>query len=225
MAKFDRKLILIAVVTTTLGLVLSTSTNRAVAQEPDVRFGNKPAVSPGLPAGDVEAALAKAISLAEELTLSTNTPPRSSDVKVWEESVASPRIPTDGKDVTAVMVARDQPELPCPTSCVQGANWPAIGLAFPQSLIHAGDTVEYTVLGVNGTYEGPCTRAFVALRLADNQVIDADAFQTTCSPSSVFYSSWGGRTMPNLPGEAILLGFLIAADGTRDYNFSLFSVQ
>lgn len=221
--RFDFRVVLIVVATMALGLLLSTSANIAVAQQPDAKAGGESVALPQLPAGFDEAALAKAVQYAEQLALDAGAPAQDSDVEEGEAPVVSPRLPSDGYDITNVFVALRQSGVPC-FGCVSGAGpGNAVGVPFPRSVVRAGGAVEYVVLQeVGSAHAGACTVVYVVLR--GNQVVDSDFAQTTCNANTVRFNAFN-KTAPGSSGDMVLLGMLIAGDGTRDVNFSLFTVR
>jgi len=197
---------LVVVIAITLGLVLSTSVSMVGAQ------------------GGVQDSLDKAIRVAGWIAQNADRLGQGADVEAAEQVEVSLQLPVDDFDVTAATVAYDIPNVPC-FGCVSGVPSGAIGLAFPRARVSPGQSVEYTVMRKVGTaHTGNCTAVFVAMRTSDATILDSDVYQATCSANTIGFISWGGRTVPNLPGDAIVVGMIVAQDSTRDINYSMIKV-
>jgi hypothetical protein len=100
---------------------------------------------------------------------------------------------------------------------LSGAGNP-IGVVFPRAILAKGSSVEYTMLIENLSGSGSAT-FYILGRIGGTPVI-FEQYTMDVSPGYLYCINWGGRTIPNVTGNVLLLGIAVLGSSTDIYyNF------
>jgi hypothetical protein len=102
--------------------------------------------------------------------------------------------------------------IPC-TGCVQGAQTATLGISYPLTQVTAGSTYNWIITYNADTYSGPCAVSFAIIQLNPVRPLGGFVVPAVCRPGTVF-ASWSSGVIPDVSGDAILLGQIVAKDGS-----------
>ena len=143
------------------------------------------------------------------------------------ESPQSCCAPFRGMTITDVIVSRTPPAgdpVPC-FSCVPGADPFHIAVPFPEAIAFVGGPWS-TVVTAHSQIPGPCTFGFVWFSVPFNGIVAGNSLnEVDCGANNVWLINFFNNTVPNVPGDAIAVGFVQAADGTVSTSFEQFVIQ
>lgn len=129
----------------------------------------------------------------------------------------------NGFEITSATVGPNSLDAPC-FACAPSV---AVQIPRPVKIVFPNTQVEYTFLHEfywPGYAGHTCRKIMVAINLANQQILHADAYETTCYEGYGF-TSFEDRTMPAHLGEALLYGLILLDDGSQTESYTRFRVD
>ena len=113
-------------------------------------------------------------------------------------------------------------------NCVPTVPDSDIGIKFPEGVFFQGQTFSATMT-FHSQIDGLCTVAFLLFNLALNQPIAGNSVDIpACGANSLRLVDFFGNTIPATPavaGDNVLVGILVAPDGTTRTDFNQVRIQ
>ncbi|MEO8659942.1 MAG: hypothetical protein ABI693_15840 [Bryobacteraceae bacterium] len=185
-----------------LSVVLSAV---ALAFASDVRGGDR--------SDDPRVKTAVAAGLQYLATLSPSQNVQTLSVQTEPAATASSAT-NQGLSVSAVMLTWVDAArvIPC-TGCIQGSQTATLGISYPLTQVTAGSTYNWIITYNSDTYSGPCAVTFAIIQVNPVRPLGGFVVPASCRLGSV-YASWSSGVIPDVSGDAILLGQIVAKDGS-----------
>ena len=111
---------------------------------------------------------------------------------------------------SSVMAGMQDPALPC-FNCVSGASVVSLGVAAPISIVHASQSLAFSVTGDDVVYTGPCTFTYTIATKPDAPPVQSGSVSTICYPS--IWIAWFPTTAPSSLGRYFLKGAIYTGNG------------
>jgi len=159
----------------------------------------------------VKTAVAAGLQYLATLSPSLNVQTRSAQTDPAPTASAASN---QGLSVSSVMLTWVDAAkvIPC-AGCIQGAQTATLGISYPLTQVTAGSTYNWIITYNSDTYSGPCAVSFAIIQVNPVRPLGGFVIPAACRPGSVF-ASWSSGVIPDVSGDAILLGQIVAKDGS-----------